>query len=68
MALHAQTWAPGSTWLNPNSASSDRRIPEKQTIADEVAAWVAKPNADHATADWRFTTHDARVALNESSH
>ena len=53
----------------------DRRIPDKQTIADEVAAWVAKRNADHATADWRFTTDDARVklkslpfALNKSSH
>jgi hypothetical protein len=41
----------------------DRRIPDKQTIADEVAAWVAKRNADHATANWRFTTEDARVKL-----
>jgi DDE superfamily endonuclease len=41
----------------------DRRIPDKQTIADEVAAWVAKRNTDHATADWRFTTEDARVKL-----
>ena len=41
----------------------DRRIPDKQTIADEVAPWVAKRNADHATADWRFTTDDARVKL-----
>ena len=29
----------------------DRRIPDKQAIADEVAAWAAKRNADHATAD-----------------
>ena len=41
----------------------DRRIPDKQTIADEVAAWLAKRNADHAAADWRFTTEDARVKL-----
>jgi DDE superfamily endonuclease len=41
----------------------DRRIPDKQTIADQVAAWVAKRNANHATADWRFTTEDARVKL-----
>jgi hypothetical protein len=41
----------------------DRRIPDKQTIADEVAASVARRNADHATADWRFTTEDARAKL-----
>ena len=41
----------------------DRRIPNKQTIADEVGAWFAKRNADHAAADWRFTTEDARLKL-----
>jgi DDE superfamily endonuclease len=41
----------------------DRRVPDKQTIADEVTAWVANRNALHATADWRFTTEDARVKL-----
>jgi hypothetical protein len=41
----------------------DRRIPDKTTIADEVAAWLEKRNACHAVADWRFTTDDARVKL-----
>ena len=41
----------------------DRRIPDKPTIADEVAAWVEKRNACHAVADWRFTTDHARVKL-----
>ena len=41
----------------------DRRIPDKPTIADEVAAWVESRNAHHAIADWRFTTDDARVKL-----
>jgi hypothetical protein len=41
----------------------DRRIPDKQTITDEIAAWAARRNADHAAADWRFTTQDARVKL-----
>jgi hypothetical protein len=41
----------------------DRRIPDKSTIANEVAAWVDKRNAHHAVADWRFTTEDARVKL-----
>jgi hypothetical protein len=41
----------------------DRRIPDKQTITDEVAAWVAKRNTHHAFANWRFTTENARVKL-----
>jgi len=42
----------------------DRRIPDKHTIADEVAAWVAQQNAHHAVAHWRFTADDARLKLN----
>jgi len=45
------------------SQCRDQRIPDKQAVADEVAAWAAKRNAHHATADWRFTTEDARVKL-----
>ena len=41
----------------------DRRIPDKQTITHEIAAWAVKRNAHHAAADWRFTTEDARVKL-----
>ena len=41
----------------------DRRIPDKQTITDEVAAWVRARNKNHAVADWRFTTADARIKL-----
>jgi DDE superfamily endonuclease len=41
----------------------DRRIPDKPTIAGELAAWVEKRNAHRAVADWRFTTKDARVKL-----
>jgi DDE superfamily endonuclease len=41
----------------------DRRIPDKPTIPDEVAAWVVKRNADHTVADWRFTTPNARIKL-----
>ena len=38
----------------------DRRIPDKPTIADEVAAWVEKRNACHAVADWRL--HNRRCS------
>jgi len=41
----------------------DRRIPDKQTIIDEVAAWVSHRNKTHAVAEWHFTTSDARIKL-----
>jgi hypothetical protein len=41
----------------------NRRIPDKQTLIDEVAAWEAERNKKHAKADWQFTTGDARVKL-----
>ena len=41
----------------------DRRIPDRETLAREVAAWEAERNAAGVTADWQFTTADARVKL-----
>jgi hypothetical protein len=41
----------------------DRRIPDKQTLATEIAAWEHHRNAHHAKANWRFTTPDARIKL-----
>jgi hypothetical protein len=41
----------------------NRRIPEKQTLEREVAAWERYRNERHAKADWQFTTEDARVKL-----
>lgn len=40
-----------------------RRIPDKQTMADQVDAWTHKRNPAKAGADWRFTTTDARIKL-----
>jgi len=40
-----------------------RRIPDKQTLIEEVAAWQIERNRKHAKADWQFTTTDARVKL-----
>jgi DDE superfamily endonuclease len=42
----------------------DRRIANKQTLIEEVAAWQDSRNKHHAKADWQFTTADARVKLN----
>jgi hypothetical protein len=41
----------------------DRRIPDKQTLIDEVAAWEQDRNANHTKSDWHFTTADARTKL-----
>jgi len=41
----------------------DRRIPDKNTLIGEVAAWEDDRNKHHAKADWQFTTADARIKL-----
>ena len=41
----------------------DRRIPDKQTLTEEVAAWEDSRNSKHVKADCQFTTADARVKL-----
>ena len=41
----------------------DRRIPDKPTLAREVAGWQDGRNQAGATVDWRFTTDDARIKL-----
>lgn len=41
----------------------DRRIPDKQKLIDEVAAWQASRNQSHAKTNWQFTTADARIKL-----
>ena len=46
-----------------SSQCLDRRIPDKQTLIDEIAAWEDDRNANHAKADWQFTTADARIKL-----
>jgi len=41
----------------------DRRVPDKQTLIDEVAEWQHQRNKDHTKANWQFTTEDARIKL-----
>jgi hypothetical protein len=41
----------------------DRRIPDRDTLAREVAVWEARRNGAGVKADWQFTTADARVKL-----
>jgi DDE superfamily endonuclease len=40
-----------------------RRIPDRDTLATEVAAWVAARNEQRATIHWSFTVDHARSKL-----
>jgi len=59
------------SWLNMaetelsvlTSQCLDRRIPDKDTLIDEISAWEAARNNYNTKADWQFTTADARVKL-----
>jgi transposase len=41
----------------------NRRIPDRETLEREVAAWEAERNPLGGAVNWRFTTEDARVKL-----
>ncbi len=41
----------------------DRRIPDQQTLIDEVAAWEQSRNEAECRVDWHFTTENARIKL-----
>jgi hypothetical protein len=59
------------SWLNMAEAELSvlssqclhRRIPDKDKLTEEVAAWQADRNNKHTKADWQFTNADARVKL-----
>ena len=67
MALHAQAWQlaqHGGVRIGRSGLQClDRRIPDKQTLSREVAAWQDRRNKHQTKADWRFTTADARIKL-----
>jgi hypothetical protein len=46
-----------------SSQCLDRRIPDKQTLIDEIAAWERDRNVHHTKSHWHFTTKDARIKL-----
>lgn len=41
----------------------DRRIPDAETLRQEIAAWEAERNAQATMINWQFTTEDARIKL-----
>jgi uncharacterized small protein (DUF1192 family) len=46
-----------------SSQCLDRRISDKGFLTEEVAAWEADRNKKPTTANWRFTTENARIKL-----
>jgi hypothetical protein len=46
-----------------SSQCLDRRIPDKQTLVEEIAAWEQDRNANHSKANWQFSTQNARIKL-----
>jgi hypothetical protein len=46
-----------------SSQCLDRRIPNKQALIEDVAAWEKDRNKNHTKANWQFTTADARIKL-----
>ncbi|HEX6507679.1 MAG TPA: IS630 family transposase [Chloroflexota bacterium] len=65
-------WTPKhGSWLNAveielailATQCLDRRIPDRETLGQEVAAWEDARNALRASVHWRFRTEDARIKL-----
>jgi hypothetical protein len=62
---------PHGSWLNMAECEIsvmarqclNRRIPDKQTLDQEIRAWVEKRNRELVTIKWQFTAPDARIKL-----
>jgi hypothetical protein len=61
--LVAEHGAEIELWVLGRQCLADRRIPERGTLAGEVAAWEAERNAIESSIDWRFTSAEARIKL-----
>jgi hypothetical protein len=67
MALHARH----GSWLNVAECELsvlatqclDRRIPDRDTLVREIAAWEERRNKACCKVIWQFTTADARIKL-----
>jgi hypothetical protein len=40
-----------------------RRLPNRESVQQEVAAWERHRNAAKAIVQWRFTSSEARIKL-----
>ncbi len=59
------------SWLNMAEAELSvlarqclaRRIPDTRALKKQVTAWLRRRNKHNVTANWQFTTKDARIKL-----
>jgi hypothetical protein len=48
-------------WSALGTECLDRRIPDEETLSDEITAWEEERNNRETSVDWQFTTDDARL-------
>jgi len=56
----------GLTWLKSRlavCAVNDRRIPTRELLESEIAAWERQRNASGDRIKWMFTTEKARTKM-----
>lgn len=61
------------SWLNMSECEFsvlsrqclNRRLPDRETVQNEISAWTAARNQAGGTANWRFRTEDARIKLKQ---
>lgn len=53
---------------NMNQQCLDRRIPDWDTLAQELAAWETRRNEAKASINWMFKVEDARSKLGRAYH
>ena len=46
-----------------NNQCLDRRIPNMDSLKQEIEAWEENRNQKSKSVNWRFTTDDARIKL-----
>ena len=51
-----------------NRQCLDRRIPDRDSLKQEIAAWEEDRNQNGAQVDWRFTNADARIKFNSGQY
>lgn len=49
-----------------NQQCLDRRIPDWQTLEQQLAAWETQSNTEKATINWMFNVDKARNKLNRA--
>jgi transposase len=61
------------SWLNMSECEFsvlsrqclNRRLPDRETVQNEISAWTAARNQAGGAANWRFRTEDARIKLKQ---